>query len=64
MYRTTRLFRDLIHRLSGAPARTAADAGEVFRSFAEGVERRLGGADAGGPKIRLPASDGAGRVWR
>jgi hypothetical protein len=62
--RPTPFFKSLIHRLSGAPTPTAADAGEVFRGFAESVERRLGGEAANGPKIRLPASESAGPVWR
>ena len=37
----TRVFKSLIHRLSGAPENAGYDAEEVFRAFGETVEKRL-----------------------
>lgn len=66
MIHTTRLFRSLIHRLSGTSGSAAPfDPADVFRDFAAGVERRLAEGGDGGPKVRLPASEpAAGRLFR
>jgi hypothetical protein len=58
-------FFHLIRRLIGLGRRPGFDAGEVFRGFADGVERRIADGHGGRPKVRVPLTGtGGGRPWR
>ena len=57
----TRVFKSLIHRLSGAPESAGHNAEAVFRAFGETVEKRLRPTDKARRPPRRRTGKEAGR---
>ncbi|WP_181704331.1 hypothetical protein [Chthonobacter albigriseus] len=64
MSKRTHALSSFILRLAGHVPEAADDATAVFRSFADGVERRVGAAGSDGPKVRVAGGEPIGGGWR